>query len=60
MQPLRDPDKISQLIRILKKQLEAHRTSTDRSLTWVLEEARILDNLIMAQMHLENILHGRW
>lgn len=57
-QPLRDPDRLRQLLAVLQRQLETHRASPDRSMTWVLEEARILDNIIMAQMQLENILRG--
>lgn len=57
--PLQDPEKLKALVEVLKRQLAKHRAMEDRSLPWVLEEARILDSLIMAQMQLENILKGR-
>jgi hypothetical protein len=57
--PLQDPEKLKALVEVLKRQLAKHRSLEDRSLSWVLEEARILDSLIMAQMQLENILKGR-
>ncbi|QIF03447.1 hypothetical protein [Roseimicrobium sp. ORNL1] len=57
--PLQDPENLKKLVEVLKRQLAKHRSSEDRSLSWVLEEAKILDNLIMAQMQLEKILKER-
>ncbi|RBP44662.1 hypothetical protein DES53_104484 [Roseimicrobium gellanilyticum] len=57
--PLQDPENLKKLVEVLKRQLEKHRSSQDRSLAWVLEEAKILDNLIMVQMQLEKILKER-
>jgi hypothetical protein len=56
--PLQDPEKLKALVEVLKRQLEKHRALPDRSLSWVLGEARILDSLIMAQMQLERVLKG--